>query len=225
MKTIFLGAYKQTETEIIENQLVKKKVIREMRKQFSKVQSIHKYLNLFHRPWYVEFGCEDFGASLSLLLELPISIFNNQAKDFFLGFLDTFLQKCSISFILRDPSNLCYIDLALTGFWNSKKIAIPLWILNDTLIGFEIIQDEDRYQILDSFPLFWQTPVTQQTTEILIGPEIMENIVLDDDVFCGNSIYLKIEQKLIMIADIHPSDDLKFFEKIASAVIPEIDNE
>jgi hypothetical protein len=172
----------------------------------------------------VEFSCEDFGASLSSLLELPISIFNHQAKDFFLGFLDTFLQKCSISFILRDSSNPCHIDLALTGFWNKEKIAIPLWILNDTLIGFEIILGEG-HQILDSFPLYWQTPVTQQTTEILTGPETKENIVLEDDAFCGNSIYLKIEQKVIMIVNINPYDDLKFFERIASAVIPEIDEE
>ena len=196
-----------------------------MKNHYSNVQSIHKYLNLFHRPWYVEFSCEDFGASLSSLLELPISIFNHQTKDFFLRFLDTFLQKCRISFILRDPCNLCYIDLALTGFWNLKKIAIPLWILNDTLIGFEIIQGEGQYQILDSFPLYWQTPVTQQTTEILTGPEKKEILILEDDVFCGNSIYLKIEQKSIMIANINPYDDLKFFERIASAVIPEIDEE
>jgi hypothetical protein len=96
--------------------------------------------------------------------------------------------------------------------------------LNDTLIGFEIILGEG-HQILDSFPLYWQTPVTQQTTEILTGPETKENIVLEDDAFCGNSIYLKIEQKVIMIVNINPYDDLKFFERIASAVIPEIDEE
>lgn len=196
-----------------------------MKNHYSNVQSIHKYLNLFHRPWYVEFMYEDVGASLTSLLELPISIYNHQAKDFFLRFLDTFLQKCCISFILRDPCNLCYIDLALTGFWNLKKIAIPLWILNDTLIGFEIIQGEGLFQILDSFPLYWQTPVTQQTTEILTGPETKETIVLEDDVFCGNSIYLKIEQNSIMIANTNPQDDLKFFERIASAIIPEIDDD
>ena len=166
-----------------------------MKNHYSNVQSIHKYLNLFHRPWYVEFSCEDFGASLSSLLELPISIFNDQEKDFFLGFLNTFLEKCSISFILRDPSNLGHIDLALTGFWNMKKIAIPLWILNETLVGFEIIQDEGHYQILDSFPLYWKTPVSHQTTGGYTRSETNEKIVLDTDIFCGNTIYLKIKQK------------------------------
>ncbi|MHA1541753.1 MAG: hypothetical protein ACTSQH_02110 [Candidatus Hodarchaeales archaeon] len=196
-----------------------------MKNHYSNVQSIHKYLNLFHRPWYVEFSCEDFGASLSSLLELPISIFNDQEKDFFLGFLNTFLEKCSISFILRDPSNLGHIDLALTGFWNMKKIAIPLWILNETLVGFEIIQDESHYQILDSFPLYWKTPVSHQTTGGYTRSETNEKIVLDTDIFCGNTIYLKIKQKNIMISNINPQDDLQFFKRIASAVIPEIDDD
>ena len=212
----------KTESEIIESQLVEKLVIRNMKNHFSNVQSIHKYLDLFHR---VEFRCEDFGASLSSLLELPISIFNNQEKDFFLRFLNTFLEKCSISFILRDPSNLGHIDLALTGFWNMKKIAIPLWILDDTLIGFEIIQAKGQYQIIDSLPLYWKTPVTQQTSKELARSETKEITVLDANVFCGNTIYLKIKQKSIMIANINPFDDLKFFERIASAVIPEIDDD
>ncbi|MHA1946986.1 MAG: hypothetical protein ACXAC6_13495 [Candidatus Hodarchaeales archaeon] len=196
-----------------------------MKNHYSIVQSIHKYLDLFHRPWYVEFGCEDFGASLSSLLELPISILNTQEKDFFLGFLNTFLEKCSISFILRDPSNLCHIDLALTGFWNKNKIAIPLWILDESLIGFEIIQAEGQYQIIDSFPLYWKTPVTQQTSKGLARAETKELIALDTDIFCGNTIYFRIEQNSIMIASTNPQDDLKFFERIASAVIPEIDDD
>ena len=196
-----------------------------MKNHYSKVQSIHKYLNLFYRPWYVELGCEDFGASISSLLELPISIYNDQAKEFFLVFLEDFLHKCAISFILKDPSNLCYVDLAFTGFWNMKRIAIPLWILNDTLIGFDIIQDEGQFQILDSFPLHWQTQVTQQTSKIHDRSETGEKIVLDVDIFCGKTIYLKIEQHSIMITNINPLDDLKFFERIASAFIPEIDND
>ena len=196
-----------------------------MKNHYSNVQSIHKYLDLLHRPWHVEFRIEDVGASLSSLLELPISIFNHQTKDFFLGFLNAFLEKCSISFILRDPSNFCYIDLALTGFWNKNEIAIPLWILDDILIGFEIIQAEGQYQIIDSFPLYWKIPVTQQTSKELARSETKEIFVLDADVFCGNTIYLKIEQNSIMIANINPFDDLKFFERIASAIIPEIDEE
>ena len=148
-----------------------------MKNHYSNVQSIHNYLDLFHRPWYVEFGCEDFGASLSSLLELPISIYNHQAKGFFLKFLDIFLRKCSISFILRNPSTSCYIDLALTGFWNMKEIAIPLWILDDTLIGFETIQEEGQFTVLDSFPLYWQTAITQQPNKMLTGPKQIHDMV------------------------------------------------
>ncbi len=193
-----------------------------MRNHYSKTESIHNYLDLIHRPWVVEFGCKDFGASLSSLLELPISVYNNQAKDFFLAFIDILLHKCSISFILRDPD---HIDLAITGYWKMKKIAIPLWILNDTLIGFEIIPDEGQFKILDSFPLHWQTPVLQQTSKIVTRSEVNKLFVLDNDFFCGDTIYLKIEKCEIMIANINPSDDLKFFERIASAVIPEIDDD
>jgi hypothetical protein len=113
----------------------------------------------------------------------------------------------------------------LTGFWNTKKIAIPLWILNDTLIGFEIIQAESQYQIIDSFPLYWKTPVSQQISKELARSETNEFFVLDTDIFCGDTIYLKIERKSIMIANKNPQDDLKFFERIASTVIPEIDDE
>jgi len=217
-----LGVYKQTETEIIESQLVEKKVIREMRNAYSKTQSIHNYLDLFHRPWHVEFEVKDFGASISSLFELPISVYNNQAKDFFLAFIDKVLHKCSISFILRDPG---HIDLAITGYWKMNKIAIPLWIMNDTLIGFEIIPEDSQYQILDSFPLHWTNPVIQQTSNIVPRSETNEKIILDSDIFCGDTIYLKIEQNIIMIANIDALNDLKFFERIASVVIPEIDDE
>jgi hypothetical protein len=212
----------ETETEIIESQHLDRNVIREMRIHYSKTQSIHSYLDLLHRPWYVEFGCEDFGASLSSLLELPISVYNNQAKEFFLAFIDKVLYKCSISFILRGPG---HIDLAITGYWKKKKIAIPLWIMNDTLIGFEVIPEERQYKILDSFPLHWKTPVIQQTSFIVTKSETSENIVLDNDIFCGDTIYLKIEKNNLMIVNIDQSNDLKFFERIASVVIPEIDDE
>ena len=193
-----------------------------MRNHYSKTQSIHSYLDLLHRPWYVEFGCEDFGASLSSLLELPISVYNNQAKDFFLAFIDKVLHKCSISFILREPG---HIDLAITGYWKKKKIAIPLWIMNDTLIGFEVIPEEHQYKILDSFPLHWKNPVIQQTSYFVTKSETTEKIVLDNDIFCADTIYLKIEKNYLMIANIDFSNDLKFFERIASVVIPEIDDD
>ena len=193
-----------------------------MRNHYSNTQSIHSYLDLLHRPWYVEFGCEDFGASLSSLLELPISVYNNQAKDFFLAFLDKVLQKCSISFILRDPG---HIDLAITGYWKKKKIAIPLWIMNNTLIGFEVISEEHQFKILDSFTLHWKNPIIQQTNKIVTKTETNINFVLENDIFCGDMIYLKIEGSRLMIANKDRSDDLKFFERIASAVIPEIDDD
>ncbi|MCK4847917.1 MAG: hypothetical protein KAT16_02720, partial [Candidatus Heimdallarchaeota archaeon] len=103
-----------------------------MKNHYSRTQSIHNYLDLHHRPWFVELEVKDFGASISSLLDLPISVYNTQAKDFFLAFIDEFLKKCSISFVLRD---IGHIDLAITGYWKMKRIAIPLWIMNDTLIG------------------------------------------------------------------------------------------
>jgi hypothetical protein len=193
-----------------------------MRYHYSKTQSIQNYLELLHRPWIVEFGSEDFGASITSLLELPISIYNSQSKEFFLAFLDNILRNCSISFIQRDSG---HIDLAITGCWNNKKIAFPLWIMNDTLIGFEIISEEGQHQILDSFPLHWRTPVIQQTSINISKSETCENFVLENEIFCGDTIYLKIDEESIMIADINPIDDIKFFERIASTVIPEIDDD
>ena len=116
-------------------------------------QSIHDYMDFPHRIWTVEFEISDFGASLTSLLELPLQIYILDSKSFFWSFMKQFLQNCQISFILRkyDSADDC-IELALIGFWETKQIAIPLWILNENLLGFEIITL--NFTILDSETLF-----------------------------------------------------------------------
>ncbi|MCK4848510.1 MAG: hypothetical protein KAT16_05780, partial [Candidatus Heimdallarchaeota archaeon] len=97
--------------------------------------------------------------------------------------------------------------------------------MNDTLIGFEIIPEEAGYQILDSFLLHWQTPVIKQPGRFVTRSEINEKIIIDNDIFCGDKIYLKIDVTNIRIVNINLINDLEFFERIVSAVIPEIDDE
>ena len=72
--------------------------------------------------------------------------------------MNSFLQKCAISFILRKPnledSKFDRIELALLGYWEKRQYAIPLWIMKDLLLGFDVISD-DHFEILDSEPLTW----------------------------------------------------------------------
>ena len=190
-------------------------------------QSIQEYLQLYHRAWFVEFDLSDFGASLSSLLELPSSIYHSQTKAFFWEFMNQFLQKSSINFILnKDPSHAdpqeSKIDLALTGYWENKEYAIPLWIMNDILIGFEIISS-DRYHIIDSLSLKWNSPYLPSSGFIKNTSDTDKIYVINSNLFTGNSLYLKISHGVVFISDFSQEDEVNFFKRIASTVIPEID--
>ena len=179
-------------------------------------QSIRDYLNLDLHSWLVEFDVSDFGASLSTLFELPLAVYLSQAKDFFWNFLSHFFTDCSISFILRTDQDI--VDLALLGRWKNQNLAIPLWIMNDTLIGFEILPSVN-YSVIDSYPLNFESPFTQISQDT----KNVKVSVLNDELHDGNMVYLKIINNSLILSDYQQIDELAFFERIASMVIPEID--
>ncbi len=182
-------------------------------------QSIHDYLDFPHRIWTVEFDISDFGASLTSLLELPLQIYSMDCKTFFWSFMKQFLQNCQISFILRkyDSVDEC-IELALIGFWENQQIAIPLWILNENLLGFEIITL--NFTILDSETLFWNSPSLSSNQSMLSLINNEKEVILAEDIFENNKIYFKISNAEITLSDFN---ELEFFERIAQTIIPELD--
>jgi hypothetical protein len=186
------------------------------KKNTVKAYSIHDYLNLDIYSWFVEFDVRDFGASLSSLLELPLPIYLSQARDFFWKFLSKFAVNCSIAFILRNDQDS--VDLALLGIWDDRQLAIPLWIVNDTLIGFEIITSLD-FSVLDSSPLKFESPFDQFTT-IRLHEEFY---TLNSDVSISSVLHFRISDNCIHLSDYQQDYDLAFFEKIASTSIPELD--
>ena len=213
------GVYKGTVRENSEDEMVKHldKIV--------KTQSIQEYLQLYQRAWFVEFDVSDFGASLSTLFELPRSIYHSQAKAFFRTFIDEFLQNSTINFVLKNDRTVTQeprIDLAIIGHWENKEFAIPLWIMNDILIGFEIIP-ADQYYILDTSPLEWKSPYLPNQRIFISDSDNEETYVLDSELFQENILYLKIARGSIFISDFNQETALKFFERIASTVIPEID--
>ena len=194
-------------------------------KKNSDQQSIHEYLGLGHRAWYVEFEIGDFKTSLTDLLEIPLIIFEKQAKEIFWSFLQLFLQKSEISFIHRQPCpndlRSERIDLALLGYWENRQFAIPLWIMNDLLLGFEIIPSRD-FNVLDSEPLMWSQQVSKGRKDV--NPAFNNElgyIFLNDGIFQGQKIYFKLEGGQIVVSKYY--DELKFFQRIAQTGIPELD--
>ncbi|MHA1976692.1 MAG: hypothetical protein ACW98F_03275 [Candidatus Hodarchaeales archaeon] len=181
-------------------------------------QSIRDYLKLELHSWMVEFDACDFGASLSALFELPHSVYLSQAKDFFWKFLTHFFEECSISFIRRIHQNT--VDLALLGLWKDQKLAIPLWIMNDTLIGFEILTSA-HYRVLDSFSLNFNSPFNS----ISHDKNNKKLIDLDNEVYYGDTLYFKIINDSLLLSDHQQINELAFFERIASTIIPEIDKD
>ncbi|PWI47229.1 hypothetical protein CEE45_12600 [Candidatus Heimdallarchaeota archaeon B3_Heim] len=179
-------------------------------------QSIRDYLNLDLHSWLVEFDVSDFGASLSTLFELPLPVYLSQAKGFFWNFLSHFFTDCSISFILRTDQDT--VDLAFLGRWKNQKLAIPLWIMDDTLIGFEILSAAN-YSMIDSYLLTFESPFTKISQDT----KNTEVSILDNDLYHGNMLYLKIMNNSIILSDYQQIDELAFFERITSVVIPEID--
>jgi len=191
-------------------------------------KSIQEFLHLFERFWFVEFELSDFGASLCALFELPSSIYHSQVKAFFWAFIDQFLQRSAIGFILNnklsgDLNQEPKIDLAFIGYWENQEFAIPLWIMSDILVGFEILS-EDQYSVLDAFPLSWQSPFLPKWKINTPKENNAEIYVLNGEVFQDETLYLKITGGNVFISDFNWIDELKFFERIASTIIPEIDD-
>jgi hypothetical protein len=196
-----------------------------MKKKTMKQFSINDYLGLRYQAkvWFLEFEVDDFGASITKLLELPQEIYQARKKTFFLSFMNSFLQRCEISFILRKPtlddSKFDRIELALLGHWEDSQFAIPLWIMKDLLLGFEIIPNE-HFDVLDSEPLTWfQGKINFKTSK----PNSTESnfIILNDDFFQGHKIYFKLEGNTLNVSRYF--NELDFFDRIARANIPEID--
>ena len=102
-------------------------------------------------------------------------------KENFWAFLRLFLQNCKISFILRPfylkKSNPDRVELALLGCWENKQFAIPLWIMKDLLLGFEIISS-DNFIILDSEPLNWSPPVSLENEKIYSQYKNIDLVIL-----------------------------------------------
>ncbi|MFW9905907.1 MAG: hypothetical protein ACFFFH_16415 [Candidatus Thorarchaeota archaeon] len=197
-----------------------------MRTRKMKQFSIHDYLGLGYqaKTWFLEFDVGDFKAPIAKLLQLPQEIYQSRKKTFFLAFMNSFLQTCEVSFILRKPRlddpKIDRIELALLGSWEGRQHAIPLWILKDLLLGFEVISSE-QYEILDSEPLTWlqqKTTTSKQKISLSLDPNL---IILDDDFFQGEKIYFKLEDNTITISRYF--NEMEFFDRIARASIPEID--
>ncbi|MFX0205935.1 MAG: hypothetical protein ACFFDT_08100 [Candidatus Hodarchaeota archaeon] len=186
-------------------------------------QSINDYLDLTNKVWLVEFEVTDFGASLSKILELPLTIYKENVKAHFWAFLKVFLQKCEIGFILKQSiiksSNLGTINLALIGYWEEKQYAIPLWILKDILLGFEIIAS-DSFLILDSEPHYWSQPILI-SNKIKPIDENSSLILFSEDIFIGQKIYFKLDKGQIFVSDYF--NELEFFKRIAQTEIPDLD--
>ena len=188
----------------------------------SNQKSIHEYLDLSHRAWFLEFEMRDFGPSVTKLLELPQEIYQTRQKAFFLAFMNSFLQKCAISFILRksnlEDSKFDRIELALLGYWEKRQYAIPLWIMRDLLLGFDVIFD-NYFKILDSEPLTWSQ---EKIDNLKISPLTESSLAfLTDDFFQGQKIYFKLEGSSISVSRYF--NELELLDRIARAKIPEID--
>ncbi|MFX0171148.1 MAG: hypothetical protein ACFE9L_04450 [Candidatus Hodarchaeota archaeon] len=186
-------------------------------------QSINDYLDLANKAWFVEFEVTDFGASLSKILELPLTIYKRNVKAHFWAFLKIFLQRCEIGFILKHPidnnSDIGAINLALIGYWEKKQYAIPLWILKDILLGFEII-NSDSFFILDSEPHIWSQPTLIDNKNKPLD-ENFNLILLSEDFFIDQKIYLKLDRGQIFVSDYF--DELEFFKQVAQTEIPDLD--
>ena len=187
-------------------------------------QTIVEYLELNHREWIIEFELSDFEASVANLLEIPEKIFTSNSKSHFWAFLRVFLQNCEIGFILqqRNSKNIDdnVIDLALIGYWEKEQYIIPLWILNDLLLGFEILPAIDIL-ILDSKKILCTTPVLTDEELSLENNQASYLMVFCNDFFHQQKIYFKLEKDHLSL--LNYSREIEFFQRIAQAFIPELD--
>ncbi|WP_455463170.1 hypothetical protein [Candidatus Hodarchaeum mangrovi] len=189
-----------------------------------KQDSIQEFLDLNHKIWIVEFDSTDFISSLPQILEIPSKIFRQKAIEYLWTFLQKFLQNSTIAFILRSDDstkdNLAsQVDLALIGYWNNKYYGIPLWIMQDLLLGFEIIEEE-KFIILDKESLFFIDSSNDYKTSFNDNETL---IIVEENIFKKQKMFLEINNKNILITEYF--NELDFFERIARTVIPEIDND
>ncbi|MHA1214730.1 MAG: hypothetical protein ACTSPG_05500 [Candidatus Hodarchaeales archaeon] len=185
--------------------------------------SINEFLNLNNRSWIIELDAQDFTSTLSKLMDIPLEIYKQNLKAFFLQFLRYFLQEASIAFILRHYegdkiTSEPHIDLAITGHWEKKNIAIPLWIMRDLLMGFEVLKNED-FSIIDSEILTNQSFYGEINTLNPSNHNIM--VVLEDEIFQGSKLCLEINNGDIYFSKYF--NDTLFLERIANTTIPELD--
>lgn len=175
-------------------------------------QSITDYLNLKHRTWFLELEKSDFRTIIAGLLEIPQKIYDSRTTGCFWAFLKQFLQRCEIGFILR--SNPTRVELAILGHWQNKQYAIPLWMIRDLLLGFEVISTED-FAILDSEPMKWSQIVKSKDFSQC---EKVEFILQEEDILHGDKIYFKIENGQIFVSEY--SNAFDFFNRIAQIDLP-----
>jgi hypothetical protein len=180
-------------------------------------QSVTNYLNLGHRIWFVELEKADFRTIITKILEIPQEIYDSKKTECFWAFLKPFLQTCEIGFIRR--SSPTRIELALLGYWQNKQYTIPLWMIRDLLLGFEIISTKD-FTILDSEPLSWSPFVKSRD---LNQGEKVEFLIQEEDLLYGNKIFLKIENSQINVSEY--SSAFNFFNRIAQTDFPDQVNE
>ena len=185
--------------------------------------SIQDYLKLTDQSWVVEFEIFDFGASLTSFLELPPIIYAMNPKAHFWAFMRSFLMNCEIGFIQRPirASSDDYIEMALVGWCNKEQVAIPLWILHERLLGFEVISFPE-FDILDSLPLNWITKTLPDQSDQLFIPTTREEIMFQDDIFMKHKLFLRIVKKNIFLST--EIDEHEFFQRIAETDIPELDD-
>lgn len=159
-----------------------------------KPKSIANYLDLEQCIWYVELEVADFKAIIAELLELPQNIYELKPNEFFWAFLKHFLEQPSIGFILRP--NPPRVDLALLGYWQNKRFAIPLWIIRDLLLGFEVISSE-FFSILDSEPIRWSSFKKLDS----ISQDDRVELIQEENLLYGKKIFLKIEKSKISVTE------------------------
>ncbi|MHA1975218.1 MAG: hypothetical protein ACTSW1_19685 [Candidatus Hodarchaeales archaeon] len=187
--------------------------------------SVNEFLNLNTRNWTIELDARDFTLTLSKLMEIPLKIYKKSYKDYLLQFLRLFLEEARISFILRHNEGKHkpmepHIDLAIVGCCENKKCAIPLWVMHDLLIGFEILKNED-YTILDSENLNYKT----FHDNINFNNSSYHNTLIEfeDEFFQGSKLCLEINNGEVWFSKYF--NDTLFLERIANTPIPELDDQ
>ncbi len=180
-----------------------------------KEQSISDFLDLTQKIWFIEFESADFGSSLVNILELPLIMYQTNSINHFWSFLSKFLLNCEIAFISKDSKS---IDIALIGICNDEPIGIPLWIMDDILLGFEV-KSIKNYIILDRLPLKWYPPTIITGSKQNLHKKDATSIILSDGLFQKKKIYLKIENNQIFISEY--LTDQEVFERIVNVDIPD----